>query len=380
MILNNYVPPTSEEDDVEQNAWMDFGEQREVFSFVQPGKDLAGRIRAQKGFENSLVDTLDPQPCSVNVHLRRFSDMNEKNLHFPFVIQPGGEVIGHSDLEAGYSPALLSFETRSRVARKGLACLGFYNKGINGNQAQRRAFGDWPTAPLDFVLHNYFPAPLLITEPFSPVQVSSTVADFPSSYHDNPYEKAPIAIIKEGREVTKENLVVLGEFIAYKTYILDDVFYFLKMDDPVDLLHADFNELARRGNIEEIKSIKPDFCLTSTDESVVTNGCPVYMFPFHFLDIIRSPSSYLDKAHFEKMSQRSFAQQESMPVTLNAGLINPGCSGRVVCENVTKGRDLERYFRKEEPFALVIPIPFVNEKLDNDSYQGATRNQTGICF
>ncbi len=333
-------------------------------------------------YRRHVKETTVVQPCSVDILLREFTDNDGRRLEFPIVVPPSGEIVGHSHLAYAdpdfggtfqddyYTPgAIICVETRSNVARKGLACTGFYT-------------GKEPTIflqnggrNLSFVLRNYSPNSMVIPKPFSPVQISVTI-DREGAF-DQP---TPFRLVRNGRDVTKENLVSIDSFIAYKVHLSEEALYLGKVTEPIDITGNHIESVAERTKATELSRHNPDFCLTITEEEVHTNGCPVYMYPFHYLDVIEGEWSLRSKSDLAEFFQKLFSDSKYLPVTANAGLINPGTNGKVVCENITKGRDLEKYFKPHEPFALVVPVPFADGSTDNDTYNGTHHNQQSITF
>ena len=88
---------------------------------------------------------------------------------------------------------------------------------------------------------------------------------------------------------------------------------------------------------------------------------------------------FADKETVENLFHTLFSWSSLLPVTANAGLINPGNTGRIVYENVTEGRNIDKYFRVGEPFALVIPVPFSDGSHDA-GYTSHRARQQGIVF
>ncbi|MBI4176303.1 MAG: hypothetical protein HY518_03795 [Candidatus Aenigmarchaeota archaeon] len=334
------------------------------------------------GYERHVQDTLSQQPASVDVLLKEFTNAEGRKLEYPFLIPPEGTVIGHwhrkdpskewDEYEYHHyhigPDSLLCVETRSGFARKGLACLGFYKEHGDPHVFMRRR------GQLSFVLRNYSPNTFAVEGPFSPVQISATV-----DKEGFIFDKA-VRIMRAGRDVTEESRVEIGKFTAYKVSLSEEAVYMRSVNEPISLLGNGVEGVAVRTKMDELHRIRPGFCLTITEEEVHTNGCPAYIYPFHYRD---ANSFYLyDTYELAESFQRIFSGRDYMPVTANAGLINPDVNGRVVCENITNGRDLGKYLVPHEPYALVIPVPFLDGGADTASYKRShnSSNQDSISF
>ncbi|PIN87234.1 hypothetical protein COV19_00675 [Candidatus Woesearchaeota archaeon CG10_big_fil_rev_8_21_14_0_10_44_13] len=304
--------------------------------------------------------------------LEEFKDIQGNVLAYPFNILPGQEIIGYSDIKFLTLDTVVSVETRSSTARKGLACLGF-SSGTRTELFQNEK------AQMAFLLKNYSPNSLRVSNPFSPVQISFTKEKSVGNY--GTVDAHPIKLFRNGEDVTEKNKVSVGVFgmmDAYFVYLTDEMVYFQETGKPVDVEGDDIKRTYIKKRLDDIHRIKPGFCLTLTDEEIHTNGCPAYMLPFHYIDAIENPYSITEDS-IADFVKRTFIGGAGLPVTANSGLINPGTHSKIVCENILyKGIDLEKYFRSGSPFALIVPLPFYDGSIDNDSYQSVHRNQNEI--
>ncbi|MBI2543173.1 MAG: hypothetical protein HYW24_03235 [Candidatus Aenigmarchaeota archaeon] len=335
-----------------------------------------------RDYQIRVKETTVVQPCSVDILLKEFTDKDGIRLDFPIVVPPSDEIVGHSHIgyinpdfggtvqDDYYTPgSIVCVETRSSVARKGLACTGFYTG------EDPTVFFEDECRNLSFVLRNYSPNSMVISKPFSPVQISVTVDG------DGVFDsRNPFRLFRNGQDVTEENLVKIGNFVAYKVHLSEEAAYPMRVDEPVDVTGNDTEKIVERIRVTELQRYNPDFCLTLTDEEVHTNGCPSYMYPFHYLDAVENVKFLEDTSLLSRFFKELFSDSKYLPVTANAGLINPGTHGKVVCENITKGRDIKKYFNPHEPFALIIPVPFYGGGIDNDTYKGLHHNQQRITF
>lgn len=330
----------------------------------------------------ALGDSLDigkytkSQPCSLDILIEQFSDSKGKPLAFPFVVRPNEDVIGHTDIS--YRPLekwdVLCVETRSRqAARRGFTCLGFINPM---ELSYRDSFGDHtnPTpflersASLSFAFRNYLPFPIRISAPFSPVQISITreIPEFDylrlKGFHDVP------TLTKDGKDITREARVRVDNFWAYTVHCAEELWYFDASHDVIDLTAVD--QVVKKAHIAQIHEINPKFCLTVTQEDVDTDGCPVHLFPFHYLDIKNNLSIFRDNDRIASFFAQVFSETRYLPITANAGVHNPGCKGKIVFENITDGRDLAKYMNTTSPFGILIPVPFYDGQRDRTGYTG----------
>lgn len=338
-------------------------EDLETFPTVLSGSQLTKHF-PHHGFPEKAV-----QPCSLDVVIESFSSPKGKVLKLPFTLPYGEVVLAHSRLKYDAQPedgeVTLCVETRSRnAARFGLTCMGFYKGQITTPFVTENA-------DLSFAIKNYAPFPAVIEEGWSPVQLLGIKL----SHHPYTEQKLRVKLSKDDTEVTEDCKADIGGFTCYVVGIDGEMKYFQTTTKPMTLEEAESNILT--ASIDGIEQIKPDFCLTTTRERVVTNGCPVYMLPFHCRDILDNIILYTDKEAWAKFFTMTFSDKRFMPTTTNAGLHNPGCTGQIVCENITKGRDLKKYFGKGQPFGIIIPLPFADGSLDDSSYR-TERHQEGV--
>ncbi|MBI4162717.1 MAG: hypothetical protein HY513_03465 [Candidatus Aenigmarchaeota archaeon] len=322
-----------------------------------------------QGKKIDLDSAVSAGPCSVDVRVVEFFDESKKELKYPFVISPGTRVIGRSYLmmaDLGDIPFTAYAETRSRFARRGLVCEGFYIDGHKRSVASRSI------EELDFAFCNYSQNPLFITKPFSPVQVGQTIGlEMPGSSHTQ--------IKIDGKDVTEERRINDFYIRAFYTTLGPDLLYFRPAEKAADIEDTDgFEALAVRTSLSDLPK-EVDFCLTITKEEVDTNGSPVYMLPAHYLNLIDKQRLLHDTSDLAEFFERHlFSDPNFMPVTGNAGLINPGSNTRTVCENIIGGRDRSKYLQAGRPFAIVVPIPLVNGESSHEDYNGFGVRQAGI--
>ena len=303
----------------------------------------------------------------MDVTLERFEYMSGERLEFPFDIQPGTDIVGFSGrYYFGMPGEVMAVETRSSAARKGLVCVGFHSEHRPRILLERNG-------ELSFVMRNVSPNTYRIDKPFSPVQVTVTTRtdEFMCAY-------SGFGIFDEGRDITHEREVYILDTDArlYVLHLAPEMVFFRAAGEPIRLEEAD--GLAVRGRVEDLYRENPGFCLTITKEEVHTGGCPVYMLPFHYLDF--NPRDINSIGTLEALFSRIFNDPKFMPVTGNAGLVNPGANGKVVCENITRGRDVEKYFKPHQPFALVAPIPFDDTDARRARYAGTHSKQSEIVL
>lgn len=344
-----------------------------MFPSLLPGEDIVPMITVLDGPSPTV------EPCSLDVLLRRFSRTDGTSLKFPFVVEPEGDIIGHSDLV--YTPAeyydMLCVETRSRqAARRGFTCRGF-----SANLLGRPTAISFLTqaGSLSFSFRNYLPVPIIISEPFSPVQISII-----REVHEHEYREtiAPrFSIKKDGKNITSQSYVHFPDFDlpGYRVTCSDEVWYFDASSDPIDLREVD--QLMKKTILAELPRLRPAFCLTITEEEIDTAHSPAYLFPFHYLDIEEDSFEMLkDRERLANFLSSAFSDPHYLPITSNAGLFNPGCTGRMVLENITrhkKEKDFKKYMTREEYTGLVIRIPFYQGRTSSIAY-GGCRHQTGI--
>ncbi len=354
----------------------DRAEQRVSVPAVWPGRAIARHLGPatmdaapddRLPFAASTVAAADEleqgvRACSLDITLERFADERMHPLPYPFVLRPGATVYGFSGKQyPGWFDTLLAVETRSSFARRGIACLGFRSA------SEPAVF--LHSGELTFALRNYAPNAYRIDGPFTPVQVTLTNREELAS------EPPALQIVDNGIDVTRERQILWNGAPAYFTRLADELVTFAHASSPVPLDAAP--ALAVRGTIADLRA-DTEFCLTRTQEEVYTNGQPAYMLPFHFLDFTSEYALFDTKGLAEQFS-RAFAAGELLPVTANAGLLNPCDNGTVVCENITRGRDIRRYFVPGEPFAIVVPVPFTFNGPDGP-YVGNHQNQRAIGF
>ena len=305
--------------------------------------------------------------CSADTQVADFFDMSKNKLKYPFVVEPGASVIGRTYLmlTCGSAPFTACVETRSRYARRGLVCEGFYIDD------QKRSVVSRNIEELDFVFQNYSQNSIRVTQPFSPVQVTKTIGlEHPGL--------SRIRIKCDGKDVTEDRR--LGNLLipAYYTTLGPELLYFRRTGKALDIEDKDgFEALAVRTSVDELPD-GVDFCLTLTKEEIDTNGSPVYMLPAHYLDLMSNSYLFYDKPELAAFFEtRLLPGTDCMPVTGNAGLINPGSCTRTVCENIVAGRDRLKYFKVGEPFAIVAPIPLIDGESSHE-YKGYGATQARI--
>lgn len=320
-----------------------------------------------------------PEPCTLNVLIEEFYDKEGRRKKFPFVLQPQEEVVGYTGLAykgasivthrvPPYS-SILCVETRSRqAARRGFTCLGFYQK------KELQAFLDSPN-DITLLFRNELPLPVEVPKPFSPAQLW-IITYLPPGIR----ELNDKIIIKDGEgDVTEKNqLKWTKELKLYAVHLGKGIKYFTPQTEPVPL--EALEEVIREGNVEDIDPVSLDFSLTITKERVITNGCPVYLFPFHqrdmYQDIIET------REDIERLYYKTFVEKKYMSITANAGLHNPGCSAEIIFENCARGRIFENsilgieitreIFKEGAPFGVLMPLPFYDGSRDT-TYKGDNR-------
>ncbi len=350
-------------------------------SFVLPAllrpEEIISKIRRTAECGDSIENLVKSGSCSVDIRLTDFYDPNGELLRFPFDIPYGGIISGHSELLLYDHDNLYCVETRSTIARKGLVCIGFKDdelalitKGSGARMFQEGRF------MLNFFLRNYNPNTLTIEKPFSPIQITAT------RYEQGfvPFWERPLKLYRNGKDVTRENIVALGKFMAYKVHLCSELLVPKECSSPISVLDNDMEAQFERRNVKDIFELNPPFCLTLTDEEVHTNGQPAYMFPFHYLEAVRHHEEFETTSGLAHFAGRLFSSNTGLPVTGNAGVLNPTGKGRVVCENITAGRNLRKYFQPEQPFALIIPVSFQDNGFYASSESGEHDHQRTITF
>lgn len=339
-----------------------------TFPAIVRGEHIAGLIHKPyaKISEGLEPNSIAPQSDSVDIRINLYTNTADVPQNFPVILGPGERIIGHSGLELLVPHMLVaSVEMKSGFARKGITCRGFNYDG------KSRQFARWVETPLSFVFENHSPFTYLIPEPAHLVQVSGTKGS-------TSYKSTGLRLARGERDVTDENKTDLGLFTAYATHLSPKLVYYRKTDERINLLGNDHEQFAVRTTIGEMPDYL-DFCLTLTEEKIDTNGSPAYMLPFHYLDVMLNHWRFGDADQLSSFFEESYEDTGLMPVTANAGLIHAGSKTHVVHENIARGRDLKKYFRVGEPFALVIPLPFSDGKTDT-SYDSPRGRQTDIIF
>lgn len=315
---------------------------------VIPGKELLNMLYTTD------IGSLDPQPCSVDVQITEFKDLTGKRLEYPFVIRPEMEIMGYPWITYTHNNILCA-ETRSSYARKGLACTGF------GSGDECSGFLSSP-GEIVFILKNYSPNSYVVERPFSPVQLSATL-------YNNGRPESVISIEPDAEQS------FLHDMRVYATTLADEIAFFRKSSEPLSI-HEDVPErLVIRGTLHDARKYMPGFCLGITNERIDSNGCPAYMYPFHPDDVIKSGGIYMISQLFPDI----FSNPQCLPVTANAGLINPGNTGKIVYEIITEGRNMKKYLQKGSVFAMVIEVPFSDHSL-YENYTSHRARQESIVF
>lgn len=323
-----------------------------------------------------------PEPCTLNVIVEKFYDREGKPKELPFVLQLGEEVVGYTGLKyksphgsreifAAWN-SILCVETRSRqAARRGFTCLGFYQ------DKQVHPFFDNAEEEINLLFRNDLPLPVEMRNPFSPAQLWMITYIHPrhKELNDN------IILIDGTEEVTEKNKITWSEEPKlYTVHLGKGIKYFLPQKEPVPL--EALEEVIRVGNLEDIDPSLLDFSLTITKETVATNGCPVYLFPFHHRDMY---SDVLEtRERIEQLFRATFVERRYMQVTANAGLSNPGSTTEIIFENCARAKTVRKSFLGSEitrdifqegaPFGVLMPLPFYDGGIDT-RYR---RNNIGI--
>lgn len=322
------------------------------------------------------------QPGSLDVVVERFYDSKGKKLDFPVRIKPQDSVICESDIEIDLNRKVFAcIETKSSVARIGLSAVGFscdgeyeiFLKGYKGKIAAS--------------VKNFGSRSVVINKPSALFQV--TVSErYTTTANPLSYDKPHIYLTDdEGKIVNRQNEVKIGNILGYKLHITPELWSMTSGRKGVDFdrrKEADGHFI--RSEVGEADLQDNDFCLALSREYIRTGDksglsrCPAYVFPFHYKNIFEK----LHKNMSELESLKAVFKQvflenngDYLPVTCNAGMCNAGWHGRVVFENITRGvKDVSSYFNPDQPFALLIPLPFIGQK-END-YNGAYNGQKGI--
>ena len=253
---------------------------------VVHGRDLVHHFDRQAFSERQI------QPASLDVITNRFTRRDGTSCNFPFAIQPGEEVVAHSNLlyrgsevetrDYIESNIRLCVDTRSRyAARLGLTVMGFHNPD-DGTIIPNAT----PNTTLEFVLQNHDDSPLLISGPISPGQLWEIQETTPLDIHNT-----EIHVYDDEADVTEQRKIRIDGNTGYIVHLGNSFCYFQRKNKPENI------EQKRRSGrlttdlpIQQLISIGKDdndvgFCLTSTKERIVTNGYAVYMVPFHYLDL-----------------------------------------------------------------------------------------------
>lgn len=319
------------------------------------------------------------EPCSLNVVIDRLTK-DGKTVLFPFTLEPEEEIVGHTAITFRGQPpdvekvpeAVLCVETRSRrAARWGLTCMGFFS----GNGGRAQAFLE-DEADIAVVLKNYNPTPVTVhnpkKKPFSPIQLLLLRDELLANVQNN-----GVHLKYNGEDVTEERRIAIGNMTGYVVHLGNEALYFEGKEKPI-LIGEKMHHYIKISP-GKLSQVDPPFWLGITAEEVITNGQPVYMLPFHCLDVLGREDELLSRESIARLFYETFNGTTAMPVTANAGVHNPGCNGKIIFENICRGRDLERYLEKGKPFGIVVPIPFCDGIPDNTTYR-TQRRQRGITL
>lgn len=317
---------------------------------------------------SSSDDRVTPRRCSVDLVLEHFTDMRGRSLQQPVILRPKESIVGYTSLAFFcLDDAFLSVETRSRAARHGLVCRGFYDQSYVRSAL---TIGDSGTR-LAFMLRNYSPNALLV--PSSPLQITA-IRKIPLNALPS-----PLRIMRDGVDVTAASTYCSGLFSAYTVGLDEKLCYLQKTTNPLDI-NEDNSRYLIAAAITDIvnQKINPGFFLANTAEEIHNNGCPAYMYPFHFRDL--ADERFTTPSFHAVLMRQFFNTHSVLPVTANAGLLNPGTKGTVVYECLTRGRDLANYFHQKTPFGFIIPMPFYDGSLDTSCENGTHGPQKVIGF
>src|SRR3989338_6837488 len=317
--------------------------------------------------------------CSIDVVVDHFTDKDGKAIKKPLHLAPHQVAIGYTTLGLSYPPAdgsqyYLSVDTRSRAARHGLVCRGFYMP-----EGVRHSLGPEYDASvtglqLAFLFRNYSRNTLIV--PNAPVQVSVI-----KRVHDAAL-RSPLTITEDGIDVTTDRLCQHGFFVAYEVGLAEEIAFIRKANHHLNIDGEDNSRYLERISITQaLRHGFPDsFFLANTDEEIHTNGSPAYMFPFHTARIDGKEEFNIPSFHAMLM-MREFTDKRHLPITGNAGILNPGTDGTVVYECLAhKRRNLARYLSREVPFGFVIPLPFADGSVDTTYGNGKHGAQGQIGF
>jgi hypothetical protein len=312
--------------------------------------------------------------CTVDLLVERYTTMDGKPLKKPLCLGPNECAIGYTSLGFSYprdgSTYYLVVDTRSRAARHGLVCRGFYTQEGVRHSLDIGADAFITGEPLAFMFRNYSKNMLVV--PDFPVQVYII-----KRVHEE--IQSPLALSNNGINVTVERLCRYGFFTAYTVGLAEEIAFIKKAQKPLHIDEDNSRYLERMTIREALSSGFPDgFFLANTGEKIHTNGSPAYMFPFHPR---RISEGFTIPTFHAFLAMREFTDRNNLPVTANAGILNPGTDGTVVYECIGhKRRNLREYLSTELPFAFVIPLPFADGALDT-SYGNARHGvQDSIGF
>lgn len=326
-----------------------------------------------QGFDEACL-----QPNSLDVVVERFLDSSGKELSFPFEIKPDDYVFCESNTTIGLQGKVFAcLETKSSVARIGLAAVGFSRDG--GYEIFLKEY----SGKISAFVKNFGSKSIIINEPSALFQVS--VSERHSTF---PWNVPDIYLSGEGNKlVNKANYVRIGSLFGYKLHIASDVWCMIKGEGSIDFARrkkADNHFVkAKLGsvNLEDY-----DFCLTVSREHVEQSrhfpARPAYVFPFHFRNIFDKLSDKMSQLEsIKEIFRQVFLENNGdyLPITCNAGLCNAGWHGNLVFENILRNiKDVGSYFNPDEPFALLIPLPFAGFIRDKGRYSGAYNGQRAI--
>ncbi len=309
------------------------------------------------------------QPASIDVIAERFYNSSGKQLPFPVTLSPKEFVSCESDLEIELTSRVFScLETKSSVARVGLAAVGFE---CNGNY---EIFLKNYSGRVRAVLANYSPNSVVVDGPRSFFQL--TVSEHSINDEGRYFNTNYLDIMHNGKSTLEESRVVIGNLLGYVLHIASDVWCMGPVSRKVNFDdRKNANGLFSRGKLGEVDLENVAFCLTRSREKIFTNGFPAYVFPFHIKDVRAGLHEHMSRLESLKEAfVNVFVKSDGsyLPITANAGLCNPGWYGHLVFENIMAGvKGVNDYFKPGEPFALLVPMPFAaTSRKYNGSYNG----------
>ncbi len=318
------------------------------------------------------------QPASLDVVVDRFYDSDGAKLSFPVKLEPNATVVCESDLEINLTkPVFSCLETRSSVARIGLAATGFLR-----NDDYEIFLKDY-SGKIRALLTNFSPNTVVINGPRSFFQV--TVSEHYEHYGRNYASKPWVSIQKNKRNVTEKSKVTVGNVFGYKLHLAPQVWCMKNEHHKVDFdKRKEAKDLFVRTRLDKVNIDDYGFCLTRSQETVMTSLSdrirhPAYVFPFHFDDIHGELNNKMaGLGSLKEVFKQVFLDKNSRcsPITGNAGLCNPGWTGSVTFENICINSEWASRFKVGEPFALLIPLPFVAS--EKNTYNGSYNNQKQI--